>query len=336
MRGLVFESFGEPDTVLSLREVAAPLLPTGHVQVRMLLSPVNPSDLMTIRGVYGKRPSLPAVPGYEGVGIVTAANAGLFGKYLLGKRVAVLNSVTGNWQEQVSVPAKSVIPLSSKLSLEQAAVFFINPATAWLMTRTVLKIPRAAWLLQSASGSAVGKMVIRLGRQQGFSTVNLVRRPEQIAELQSLGADKVLAFDPDLETGDDLARRVRECTGTNGVPFAIDPVGGRVGSAMLNCLGERGRMLVYGTLSAEPLEFSSRVLMTTGSQVEGFWLSQVMQQTGLLAKLKLIGQITQGILAGTLSSPVGNVYPLDDWQSAVRAAEQPGKSGKVLLRIGAP
>jgi hypothetical protein len=32
------------------------------------------------------------------------------------------------------------------------------------MTRLVLKVPPRAWLLQTAAGSALGRMVIRLGR----------------------------------------------------------------------------------------------------------------------------------------------------------------------------
>jgi threonine dehydrogenase-like Zn-dependent dehydrogenase len=40
--------------------------------VRVLLSPVNASDLHMVRGRYGYQPELPASPGIEGVGIVEA------------------------------------------------------------------------------------------------------------------------------------------------------------------------------------------------------------------------------------------------------------------------
>ena len=32
------------------------------------------------------------------------------------------------------------------LSTEQAATLFINPVTAWVMVRQVLKVPRGEWL----------------------------------------------------------------------------------------------------------------------------------------------------------------------------------------------
>lgn len=332
-RAVVFNQFGEPADVLSVGDLATRALSAGEVRVRMLASPVNPSDLMTIRGIYGIQPTLPATPGYEGVGVVEAASAGLFGSFLRGKRVAVLNSEGGNWRDQVIVPAKSVIPISSQLPLSQAAMFFVNPATAYLMTRRVLNIPRGAWLLQTAAASAVGRMVIRLGKLHGFRTMNLVRRPEQIDELTRLGADAVCIGDPERETAEDIARRVMDCVGSQGVPFAIDPVGGVIGSAAVLSLGTGGRMLVYGTLSNQPLQFSSRELMSRGSSIEGFWLGRYMAGQSLISKIKLVGELSRGIESGQLDSIVSETFPLQDVAQAVVAAERPGKSGKVILTM---
>ncbi len=332
MRAAVFSRFGEPAEVLAVQDVPVPKLARGQVRVQMAVSPVNPSDLMTVRGIYGKRPELPAVPGYEGVGYVTAADAGLYGRFLMGKRVAVLNPGTGNWQEETVVPVKNVIPLAKGLTDEQGAMFFVNPATAYLMTQKVLAIPHGAWLLQSAAGSAVGRMMIRLGTRYGFRTINLVRRTEQADELYKLGADAVIVFDPAHMTPDDLRRQVEElCKG--GVKYAVDPVGGPTGSSLLHCLGTGGRMLVYGTLSPEPLSFSSRILMTAGATLEGFWLSQYMSRCGILAKLSLIRTLTGLQQSGVLTAEVAQTFPLEAIAEAVRAAEQPGKGGKVLLRM---
>ncbi len=333
MKAAVFHQFGEPATVLGVEDRPEPTLMAGTVLVRMLASPVNPSDLMTVRGVYGKKPSLPAVPGYEGVGMVTTANAGLFGKFLLGKRVAVLNAGGGNWQESVALPAKYVVPLDARLSDEQGAMFFVNPAAAFVMTRRVLTVPSGEWLLQSAAGSALGKMVIRLGKKFGFRTVNIVRRAEQADELRALGAEAVVVFDGEQHDSSELANQVRAVCGTEGVRYAIDPVGGKTASAMVNCLGPNGRLLLYGTLSSDPLVFSSRALMTVGAKVEGFWLSNYIHTLGLLGKIGLMRTIGGLIHAGILTSEVGETFPLDQVQAAVRAAGAVGKHGKVLLRI---
>ena len=105
MKAIVCDRFGDPAEVLQLRDVPPPAAPqSGEVRVRMLASPINPSDLLMVQGLYGKQPRLPCVPGFEGVGIVEAGS-GLLAKRVLNKRVAVLNSAGGNWQEQVIIPA---------------------------------------------------------------------------------------------------------------------------------------------------------------------------------------------------------------------------------------
>lgn len=333
MKSVQFDQFGEPTSVLQVRDVEPPQPKPGELLVRMLLSPVNPSDLMTVRGVYGKQPQLPCTPGYEGVGVVESSGGGLLGKMLVGKRVALLNGINGNWQERTTVLAKQAVPLPSSLPAEQGATFFVNPTTAFAMTRRVLAVPAGDWLLQTAAASELGKMVVRLGQRFGFKTLNVVRRGQQAETLRSLGADAVVVFDPAQHSADDLRNEVRRVVGERGVRFAIDSVGGATGSAVVKCLAAGGRMLVYGTLSPEPLSFSPRDLMTPRASIAGFWLARWLPQLSLLAKLKLIRTVSRLIQDGVLTSQIGEVFPLDRVSDAVRAAEAPGRTGKVLLRL---
>jgi NADPH:quinone reductase-like Zn-dependent oxidoreductase len=333
MRAVVFERFGEPAEVLQDRDAPVPEPRPGEVRVRMLASPVNPSDLMTVRGVYTRLPSLPATPGYEGVGIVETAGGGALAKFMVGRRVAVLNRKGGNWAEQVVLPANQVIPLAKDLPLEQAAMFFVNPATAYVMTRNVLRVPRGEWLLQTAAGSALGQMVMALGACYGFRTLNVVRRPQQADELKGRAGGAAIAFDPSRDDAGKLRNEVLKHTGGRDVRFAIDPVAGATGSAVVSCLGRGGRMLVYGTLSGEPLTFSSRDLMTPGASIEGFWLANYMERLRLPGKLGLVRRITRLMRAGVLVSEVGEEFPLERAAEAVRKSEEPARGGKVLLRF---
>src|SRR4029077_262635 len=92
MKAAVFDTFGEPSKVLRVREVPDPKPGPGQVRVRMILSPINPSDLMVVQGRYGVLPTLPATPGFEGVGVVDEVGPGLLGRFVKGKRVVVINS----------------------------------------------------------------------------------------------------------------------------------------------------------------------------------------------------------------------------------------------------
>lgn len=334
MLAVRFETCGPPADVLRAQDVPRPDPRPGEVGVRMLASPINPSDLMFVEGAYGQRPALPATPGFEGVGIVENSEGGGLGRVLRGKRVAVLNRTGGNWAEEVVVPSNQVIPLSRGLTLTQAATFFVNPASAVAMTERIHRVQRGEWLLQSAAASSLGRMIIRLGRARGVRTLNVVRRPEQVEDLKSLGADDVLVFDAATDDADALVQQVRRQTG--GVRCAIDPVGGIVGTALAQCLREEGRLLVYGSLSGMPIHLAPRTLITPRARIEGFWLGPWMLAQSLPSKLRLIRRVTHLIKQGVLTTEIGDEFPLIEIRAALSAAAKPGRAGKVLLRMSDP
>jgi len=328
MKAAIFENFGDPVQQLAVREVADPRPGPGEVRVRMILSPVNPSDLLVVEGRYGVLPRLPATPGFEGVGIVDEAGPGLIGRYVKGKRVVAVNAVGGNWANFAVIPARQARPIPDDISDEQAATFFVNPATVLAMVRHVLAVPKGAWLLQSAAGSNLGRMIIKLGRHDGFKTLNVVRRREAVEGLKSLGGDVVISS----EDGpiDDQVRRI---AGSEAVRFAVDPVGGVTGTQVFRSLGGSGRLLLYGTLSGEPIQVDPRLVISGPRTVEGFWLGHWMRQRSIPAALLLFREIAAMIRQGILTSEVGKIYPLAEIQAAAREAATVGRQGKVLLKL---
>jgi len=328
MKAIVFDRFGDPAEVLQVRDLPMPEPGRGQVRVRMIYSPINPSDLMVVRGQYGRLPDLPATPGFEGVGVVEATGGGLLGKLRQGRRVAVLNGKGGNWQEYVIVPAKQVVPVPGELKDEQAASFFVNPASALVMTHYVLNVPRGAWVLQTAAGSALGRMVIRLGRHSGFRTINVVRRREQGQELLHAGGDAVIC-----SSEESIEEWVQKITGGEGVSYALEAVGGATGAAVVKSLSPGGRLLVYGTLSGEPISLDPRALIAGSRKIEGFWLSDWAGHQNLMTMLLLFRRINKLLAAGVLTTEVGEIFPMTDIQAAVREAAKPGRKGKVLLRL---
>ena len=333
MQCIRFASTGEPQAVLQYETAQIPQPGPGEVRVRMLASPINPSDMMFIRGIYGTQPSLPQIPGFEGVGIVEASGGGLRGQLFTGKRVVVLNKAGGNWAEQTIVPAAQVIPVSSALSVEQAATFFVNPATAWIMTREVLRVPKGKWLLQTAAGSSLGKMVVRLGQQTGFRTINVVRSESAVDALKAEGATEVIVFDPESDSPETLQELVQQLVGADGLKYAIDPVGGKTASAVLQSLTAGGRLLLFGTLCDQPLKLSPRTLMQNQASVEGFWLGNYMSSKSLPFKLRLIKRITRLIREGVLTTSIAGHYPLGEINEAIQSAERKARRGKTILRI---
>jgi len=328
LKAVVFDRHGPPAEVLELRDVPTPAPGRGEVLVRMIASPINPSDLMYIEGRYGLKPRFPATPGFEGVGVVEATGGGLLGWLRKGKRVAVINDRIGNWQERTITSARQVLPVPSDLTDEQAACFFVNPATAVAMTKHVLAVPPGEWLLQSAAGSALGKMIIRLGKTYGYRTINVVRRREQVDELKALGADVVL-----VESDGPIDEQVRRTLQNDGVRYAIDPVGGVVGTQVIASLGRGGHALLFGLLSGESVTVDPRMLIGGSKRVEGFWLADWAKKQRVRRILRHFREVRSLIRSGALATEIAESFPLERVREAVAFAARPGNTGKVLLRI---
>ena len=229
MRAIRFHHFGPPAEALQLDDLPEEMPGPGQVRLRLTHRPINPSDLLTISGHYGRLPRLPAVAGLEGVGRVAALGEGVTG-WRVGDRAIPLGA-GGTWRESVTVAAAQLLPVPDAVSDETAAQFVVNPVTAWVMLEEELALRPGDWLAQTAAGSALGRLVIQLAQLRGYHTVNFVRRPEQVAELLALGADAVFCTDEA-----DVAGRVRALTDGRGVAGALDAVGGETGALALRCL----------------------------------------------------------------------------------------------------
>lgn len=324
MQSVRFHEFGNPADVLRVEDVAQPEPGTNQVLVRLRARSINPSDLLMVRGIYGALPALPATPGLEGMGEVAAVGEGV--KNLRpGQRVIPLG-VAGTWQEYIVAEEKQLIPVPDSVSDHTAAQFVVNPLTAWIMTVEELALKPGEWLLQTAAGSTLGRVVLQIARLRGFKTINVVRRREQAEELRALGADELISTDDE-----EIVERVKEITGKAGLTKAIDAVGGETGGAIVRALGRGGVMLVYGLLSMKPMEIDSGRMIFTTSTIRGFWLGEWMRSAAPERQQAVTAELLRLMATNEIVPPVEAEYTLADVLTAVEHAERKGRSGKVLL-----
>ena len=226
-----FSAFGAPDKVIELVEQPDPGEPgPGEVIVDAELFPINPADLLNLEGQYGAtQPQLPMIPGAEGVGRIAKLGAGV-SHVKVGDRVLLPGP--GTWRARIKAPAKAVFALPEGIDHKQLAMLRVNPPTAWLMLHEFVAPKPGQWLVQNAANSGVGHCLIRLAREAGMKTVNVVRRAELAEELRAFGADVVLTDGPDLDS------RVRAATGGGAMPLAIDAVGGSATQRLARCIDD--------------------------------------------------------------------------------------------------
>ena len=320
-----FSAFGRPDAVIELVEQPDPGEPgPGEVIVDAELFPINPADLLNLEGKYGATPpSLPMIPGAEGVGRIARAGAGV-DHVKPGDRVLLPGP--GTWRARLKASAKAVFALPEGIDPRQLAMLRVNPPTAWLMLHDFVAPQPGQWLIQNAANSGVGTCLIRLAREAGVKTVNVVRRAELAEPLRAIGADLVLTDSPDLD-----ARVRAEIGGDGALALAIDAVGGSATQRLARCLSDGGTVVNYGVLSGEPCMLDGRETVFRDVCLRGFWLRRWFVQTPPEKIAALYRDLAARLGDGRLAVEVEQVYPVRRIKDALAHAARGGRGGKILV-----
>jgi len=328
MKQVVLERYGQPEEVVRCVEVADVGAPgAGEVMFDVLAFPINPADVWMCKGTYRLRPSLPATPGAECVGRVTAVGAGVAH---VKPGDLVINLQRENWAQRRRVKGDDVIAVPPGLPLRQAAMLRINPATALLLLTDIVELKPGDWVIQNVANSAVGRLVIRLAGARGLRTLNVVRRPALFGELKALGAE-ACAVD-----GPDLAETVKAQTRGAPIRLGLDAVSGQATARLSACVAEGGVVCNYGAMTGEDPVMLRSGLIFGGQRLVGFMLGRALATRSLAEVRGIYADLGRQLLAGTLSAPVEKVYPIEEIKTALAHAQRGERSGKILVAPNGP
>ncbi|GBG96961.1 zinc-dependent alcohol dehydrogenase family protein [Lactococcus termiticola] len=306
-KSIGYESFGEPREVLEIRARERSPLKYAQLRVQMLLAPVNPSDLIPVTGAYRHRTPLPAIAGYEGVGLVLEVGPGLSSD-LLGKRVLPLEG-EGTWQEEVVCEADYAVMIPDELDDLSASQLYINPLTAYLLVNEVFQLQPGKKLAVTAGASAIGKCFAQLAKTMGFDYYAIVRNSSHDKELYELGAKAVL-------------------TDAKGLQFdaVVDCVGGEVGTSLAKQVKSGGHFQALGLLSGEQVDWAeiSELPIKQGLFHLRYWLAKHSPEAFQEKMADIIGLVQKGELV--INQDV-RVLPFTDIKQALASDEK----GKMIL-----
>ena len=327
MRQLQLMAHGEPSDVIKLKTVAEPVLGQEEVLVSMEAAPLNPSDFLLVRGMYGVRPALPSPVGAEGVGRITKTGSKVDGS-LPGKRVMIVPSYEqGTWAEQVVVPVRNIVPLSGDADPLQLSMLGINPVTAYLLLSRYVSLMPGDWIGQTAANSAMGQYIIKFAKLAGVKTLNVVRREDAAEQVRRFGGDRVV-----LE-GENLHKDIEEALGGKKLSLVLDTVGGTPVGDLAKSLKTGGSVVVYGMQSGQFPAVSPKEFIYRGLSLHGFWLINWIRNAPR-TEIQEVYQKLGGLVAdGSLSATVDHVYPLDLFKEAFEQSLKPNRSGKILFKF---
>jgi NADPH2:quinone reductase len=330
--GLQLRSTVKKDGVLELTLVNTPTPEPkpDEVVVRVDASPINPSDLGLLFGAAdmttAKLSGTPANPtvtatiapnvlrmmagrldqslpvGNEGAGVVVAAGSAEAAQKLIGKTVAILGGAM--YSQYRVIKATQCLLLPPGTTARDGASCFVNPLTAIGMVET-MKLEGHKALVHTAAASNLGQMLSTLCNKDSIGLVNIVRKPEHVKLLKSIGA--VHVCDSSAPTFmDDLTNALV----TTGATLAFDATGGgKLAGQILTCMEiaanktakeysrygstTHKQVYIYGGLDRSPTEFNRNFGMAWG--IGGWLLTPFLQKIGPAEAQKLRERVASEI-----------------------------------------
>ncbi|GFO01702.1 enoyl-[acyl-carrier-protein] reductase, mitochondrial [Plakobranchus ocellatus] len=331
---LYVDKFGEPKKVLASRTLDLPAsIEPRQVIIKMLMAPINPSDINMIEGNDFAQPAPPAVMGNEGVGEIIEVGSDVKG-LLPGDWVIPADTAFGTWQTFKLTEDTEVIKVRNDIPVLAAATILINPCSAYRMLKDFADLQAGDVIIQNASNSAVGISVIQLAKEWGIKTINIVRNRPEIDKLtsylKSLGADHIVTEEfcrtPEMR---DLLRSL-----SNQPKLAFNCVGGQSASELLRHLGRGGIMITHGGMSRKPVIAPIGALIFKEIKLVGYWNTNWNKlHKNDMARFDMLSDISKLIKDSKFVPPECEIYSISDYEKAIERSTTNFKSSKVVFKM---
>jgi propanol-preferring alcohol dehydrogenase len=261
MKAAVVHAFGQP---LEIEEVPVPDVAPGQVLVKVVASGVCHTDLHAASGDWPVKPSLPFIPGHEGVGYIAAVGAGVR-NIREGDRVGVPwlhtacgccehcltgwetlcdsqqmtgYTVDGGYAEYVLADPGYVGHLPANVPFAEIAPVLCAGVTVYKGLK-VLECKPGDWVAISGIGG-LGHLAVQYAKAMGFHVIGVDIDDAKLDLARRLGADMVV----NAATVDAAAEVQRALRGAHGV---LVTAASRPAFAQgLGMLHKRGTMSLVG------------------------------------------------------------------------------------------
>src|SRR5256885_7403171 len=322
IKAVVYDLHGNPAEVLQIKTERWPDPAADEAIVEMRAAPINPADINAIEGKYPGRREVPAIPGFEGAGIV--AEVGGNDSTIRKGALVILPHNVGTWREALAVNASELVAVPPEIEPVHAAMLKINPMTAWRLLHDYVDLKKGDWLIQNAANSAAGRAVIQIAHDLGYKTVNVVRREELIDELRAEGGDVVLV------DGENLREEVKNATNSAAISLGLNAVGGDSALRLANCLAPGSTLVTFGAMSLRPLKIPNGLLIFKDLRFRGIWINKWYNNATMDERVEAFRQLFEMAKRGLLKTKVEKAYPLSEAKAAVTHAVQGKRSGKII------
>ncbi|UCU93173.1 quinone oxidoreductase family protein [Hydrogenophaga taeniospiralis] len=316
---------GGPE-VLELEQVEVSDPGPGQVRLRHAAVGLNYADTYFRNGTYPV--PLPAGMGVEAAGVVEAIGPDVT-NVAVGDRVTYtgfLNTL-GAYSTERLIPAAPLIQLPDAIGFETAAAMTMRGLTSAYLMRRIHPFQAGDTLLLHAAAGGVGLIVSQWARLLGITVIGTVSTDAKAEVAKAHGCTHTINY-----SHEDVAARVKELTGGQGVDVVFDSVGKTTFMASLDSLKRRGLMICVGTASGPIDGFNPNLLAMKGS----LYLTRPALADYIAdpaEKAALAAEVFGHVAAGRIRIDIHQRYTLEEAQQAHRDLESRKTTGSSVFVI---
>ena len=327
-RVIRFHQLGGPE-VLRIEDIELPAPGPGEVRIRVKALGLNRAEAMLRTGAYIEEASFPSGLGFEAAGTVETLGAGVKGLQP-GDAVSVIppQSMT-RWPaygERATFPAAHVVKHPPHLSWEAAAALWMQYVTAYGALVDVAQLRADDFVVITAASSSVGLAAIQIANMVGATTIAVTRTSAKKQALLEAGAAHVVAF-----AEEDLAARLKEIAGPEGVRVVFDPIGGPIFEPLTAAMAPGGILLEYGALSPEPTPFPLFNVLSKSLTLRGYLVHEIVSDPARMEAAKAF--VLKGLESGALYPVIAKTFAFDQIVEAHRYLESNEQFGKIVVTV---
>lgn len=319
MKAWQVHELGEPQDVLVMADLPAPVAGPGQLRVKVDAVALNFPDILMCRGLYQEKPPLPFTPGLEICG--TVLDGPRTGERVIGGP----GLPNGGMAEQVLLTEADALTVPASMPAAKAAGLMITYQTGYVGLHTRCRLQPGETLLVHAGAGGVGTAAIQLGKAAGARVIATAGGPAKGQVCRDMGADVVIDYD-----AEDFVAAVKEATGGRGADVIYDAVGGDVTDKSRKCIAFEGRLLIVGFAGGRIADIPANHALVKNYSVVGLhW--------GLYRKLAphVITETHQALVdlyeRGLIDPLIGAELPLSEGPAALARLGDRGTVGKVVL-----
>ena len=312
MKAVYVDQTGPPE-VLRYGDLPAPRPGPNDVLIRVAATSLNRLDVFMREGSHGTRITPPEVLGRDIAGDVAELGSEVQG-FKVGDRVVA--SGAGSYAEYALAPAARTFHLTEACSFDEAGALPTAGLTAYQMLVNRARVRPGETVLVMAAGSGVSSFAVQIATAVGARVIATAGSGDKLRQAQRIGADAVINH-----YTEDVAARVRDLTGGDGVDVIIEHVGAAVWPACFRSLAVNGRLVTCGVTAGHRVDLHLGQVFTRALNIMGVGRGSPADMRELLRLVDL----------GRVRSIIHQRFPLQEAAAAHTLLESSAFFGKLVL-----